>query len=97
MAASGAGRNALCYYDTLRVRLLGAGCAKMVPHITLLHWRHASQADATLDKVKREKFPKSVAFEEISLIEQRDDGVWSILETYPLRGATDIVNIGEHL
>ena len=54
-----------------------------IPHITILHPRHARGNEEVLDSVRAEALPDAVTFREISRIEQRSGGPWRALNTYP--------------
>ncbi len=69
-------------FHALRRRLLGESCRRPVPHVTLLHPRHAAGVSPDLDALAREPLPASLRLTEIALIEQVDGGVWRVLERF---------------
>ena len=73
-------------FDALRRYVLGGfdGPVRIHrPHITLLHPRHAAGSGHVLGEVRSVTFPARIVFEQASIIEQIDGGLWRQLETYP--------------
>lgn len=54
------------------------------PHITLMHPRNSFCDDDTFRKLQSVQLPSSFVFRTISLIEQRYEGKWQILEEFHL-------------
>ncbi|MBE9103237.1 2'-5' RNA ligase family protein [Vacuolonema iberomarrocanum] len=75
--------NSSTAFDDLRHRLLGDRCTRQIPHITLLHPRHAAGKEHAYEAISHEVLPTSVTLTEISLIEQVNGGIWNILSRYP--------------
>jgi 2'-5' RNA ligase len=66
-------------FDQLRFDLLskqGAAPRKHLPHITMIHPRNGVCTDAIFEEIAARILPFTATFREISLIEQRDGGVW---------------------
>lgn len=66
-------------FDRLRFELLataGSAPRKHSPHITLIHPRNGVCSDAIFKDITTRTAPFTATFREISLIEQRDGGVW---------------------
>lgn len=65
-------------FDTLRAALLAGDRAprRETPHITLVHPRNGACDDAAFAEIRAATVPFTVAFTAISLIEQRNGGVW---------------------
>ena len=74
------------FYELRKKMLRGieADPAKQIPHITLMHPRNSTCSDAIFDQIKTIDLPAELYFESISLIEQVNDGVWTILEQFPI-------------
>lgn len=75
--------NSSTAFDDLRHRLLGDRCAQQIPHINLLHPRHATGKEHAYEAILYEPLPASVTLTEISLIEQVNGGTWNVLSRYP--------------
>lgn len=75
--------NSSTAFDDLRHRLLGDRCARQIPHITLLHPRHADGKEHAYEAISHEFLPASVTLTEIALIEQVNGGAWNVLSRYP--------------
>jgi hypothetical protein len=80
--------NASTAFDALRHQLLGDRCVRQIPHITLLHPRHAAGKEHTYKAIRHEPLPTSVTLTEISLIEQVNGGTWNVLQRFALESAT---------
>ncbi|MEO1148400.1 MAG: 2'-5' RNA ligase family protein [Cyanobacteria bacterium J06638_22] len=74
--------NSSTAFYALRHQLLGDRCARQIPHITLLHPRHAAGKEHAYEAMCREPLPASVTLTEISLIEQINGGTWNALSRY---------------
>lgn len=76
-------------YHSLRAKVL-AGIPgpfrRPEPHITLMHPRNSSCTNELFTAIQEFRFPVSLVFKEISLIEQVNGGKWHVLERYPLKG-----------
>jgi 2'-5' RNA ligase len=57
---------------------------KQIPHITLMHPRNATCNDEIFEQISKQKFPLNFTFNEISLIEQKNEGKWEILKSFVL-------------
>ncbi|MCF0056041.1 2'-5' RNA ligase family protein [Dyadobacter sp. CY356] len=55
-----------------------------LPHITLMHPRNSICTDKIFDQIKKYKLPSIINFDTISLIEQTGDGVWKIIQQFPI-------------
>jgi 2'-5' RNA ligase len=74
-------------FDRLRSNLLNDEkhpARRHEPHITLIHPRNGVCTDAIFDQIVELIRPFSCTFNELSLIEQRDGGVWTVLESFKL-------------
>lgn len=71
-------------FHNLRAKILDAP-RNHLPHITLMHPRNSTCTDAVFEEIKSYKLPKIIAFNKISLIEQKDNGKWKILEDFLLQ------------
>lgn len=56
--------------------------AQHSPHVTLMHPRNSTCTDDTFYKIKQYPLPTELWFNEISLIEQRNGGRWTILDKF---------------
>lgn len=54
------------------------------PHLTVMHPRNATCTDAAFAAIAARLRPSRVTFDVLSLIEQRGDGPWRTLATWPL-------------
>ncbi|MBL8518894.1 MAG: 2'-5' RNA ligase family protein [Betaproteobacteria bacterium] len=66
-------------FDDLRAALLSGGRApprRETPHITLVHPRNGVCDDAVLGEIRAATQPFTMTFSAITLIEQRNGGVW---------------------
>lgn len=52
------------------------------PHITLMHPRNSTCTDEIFEEIIKINFSKSMKFEKISLIEQKNNGIWKVLEEF---------------
>lgn len=74
-------------YHDLRKKILKNTSATIrfpEPHITLIHPRNATCTDEIFSKIQQLKFPKTIRFDTISLIEQQDRGKWEIIEQFKM-------------
>jgi hypothetical protein len=55
-----------------------------LPHVTLIHPRNATCTDELFDQIKQYQFPTELYFNQISLIEQKNDGKWLVIEQFPI-------------
>lgn len=55
-----------------------------LPHVTLIHPRNATCTDEIFDQIKQYQFPTELYFNQISLIEQENDGKWLVLEQFAI-------------
>ncbi len=53
-----------------------------LPHITLIHPRTATCTTEMFEHIKATMLPTLLTFRKISLIEQKDGGVWRILQVF---------------
>jgi len=56
------------------------------PHITLMHPRNSSCTDAIFNQIKAYRFPCTIKFKAISLIEQEEGKEWTVLREFKLGG-----------
>jgi len=72
------------FYELRRMVLKGLNefPIKHLPHITLLHPRNAVCTDKVFDQIKEYALPTALSFDTISLIEQRNNGRWTIIEQF---------------
>ncbi len=54
------------------------------PHITILHPRNATCTDAIFNQLKANRFPGTLKFQTISLIEQEEGKEWTLLREFKL-------------
>lgn len=54
------------------------------PHITLLHPRNSTCTDAVFEVIQQVNFPVSIIFNTISLVEQKGDSPWKVLQEFEL-------------
>ncbi|PVD51386.1 hypothetical protein DC498_14690 [Terrimonas sp.] len=52
------------------------------PHITLMHPENSTCTDEIFEEIQQLKFPKTITFNIISLIEQFNTGKWKILQQF---------------
>jgi 2'-5' RNA ligase len=73
-------------FTALRKAVLGTAILpkKQVPHITLMHPRNAMCTDALFEQIKKIELPNTLSFSTISLIEQKNGGIWKILQEFDL-------------
>lgn len=57
---------------------------QQLPHITLMHPRNSTCYDEIFELISREEFPSNISFKTISLIEQRNNGKWEVIERFSL-------------
>lgn len=72
-------------YDVLREKILtgvGPKTRNPAPHITLMHPRNSTCTDEIFEELKKLKFALAMKFDQISLIEQVNNGKWKILENF---------------
>jgi hypothetical protein len=62
----------------------------LVPHITLIHPRNGNCTDEIFEEIKKIRFPNSLGFSKISLIEQVNGGKWKVLNEFELTGINRI-------
>ncbi|MBK9735898.1 MAG: 2'-5' RNA ligase family protein [Saprospiraceae bacterium] len=55
------------------------------PHITLIHPRNGTCTDRIFDFIRQYNFPSSLSFDNISLIEEQQDGLWQVLDVIELK------------
>lgn len=55
------------------------------PHITLIHPRNATCTDEIFETIEKYRFPNTIEFKKISLIEQEMGREWRILEEFDLK------------
>jgi hypothetical protein len=55
-----------------------------IPHITLMHPRNSICTDDIFEKISNEKFPASICFKKIYLIEQNNDEKWNVIKFFNL-------------
>lgn len=75
-------------FDELRKKILDniiPAPRKQEAHITIMHPRNSSCNDETFKKISEVEFPKEIEFNEISLIEQKNERKWNVLKTYNLQ------------
>ena len=73
-------------FTSLRKAVLGQDILQkeQVPHITLMHPRNSTCTDEIFTQIKTKALPTTLAFSKISLIEQKNGGVWKVLEEFEL-------------
>jgi hypothetical protein len=54
------------------------------PHITLMHPRNSTCTDEIFAQIEKQRFPASITFGQISLIEQEEGKQWKVLDTFLL-------------
>lgn len=72
-------------FDQLRNTILKGAIKqprKHHAHLTLMHPRNATCTDAAFSAIQALTVPKTLVFDEITLIEQENGGVWQKLKTY---------------
>jgi 2'-5' RNA ligase len=52
------------------------------PHLTLMHPRNSTCTDTIFDHIKQQTLPNELSFDEISLIEQKNGGQWTIKDVF---------------
>jgi 2'-5' RNA ligase len=52
------------------------------PHLTLMHPRNSTCTDTIFDQIRLHTLPTELSFDEISLIEQRNGGQWTITDVF---------------
>lgn len=70
-------------FDELREKII-LNPRKQIPHITLMHPRNSECNDEIFKEIQKFSFPKEIIFDEICLIEQKDDKKWEILKTFKI-------------
>ena len=55
-----------------------------LPHLTLMHPRNSTCTDQIFCEINKINIPETLFFTEISLIEQKEDSEWKILETFKI-------------
>lgn len=73
-------------FTSLRKTVLGQDMLQkeQLPHITLMHPRNSTCTDEIFTQIKTKKLPTTLAFSKISLIEQKNGGVWKVLDEFEL-------------
>jgi 2'-5' RNA ligase len=56
--------------------------SKPLAHITLMHPRNSTCTDEIFEKISAYELPTAIDFDTISLIEQRNDQPWRVLEQF---------------
>jgi 2'-5' RNA ligase superfamily len=72
-------------FQQLRKIILQGNPLKHEPHITLMHPRNATCTDIIFDEIKKIILPTEIVFKRISLIEQKNEGKWNILQEFELK------------
>lgn len=57
---------------------------EQIPHITLMHPRNSTCSNEIFERIGKYEFPTELEFEKISLIEQINDGKWSVLQEFEI-------------
>lgn len=70
-------------FYTLRNNILESP-RKHLPHITLMHPRNSTCTDSIFEEIKSYPLPTLLTFRKISLIEQKNGGIWEVLAEFPL-------------
>lgn len=70
-------------FEELRGKIL-SNPRKQMPHITLMHPRNSECTYEIFAEIQTFTFPKEIIFDEICLIEQKDDQKWKILKTFKI-------------
>lgn len=70
-------------FDELRGKIL-SNPRKQMPHITLMHPRNSECNEVIFKEIQKFSFPKEIIFDEICLIEQKDEEKWKILKTFKI-------------
>jgi len=55
---------------------------KHLPHITLMHPRNSACTDIIFNEIRNIHLPLEMKFDKVSLIEQRHDSAWCIVEEF---------------
>ncbi|KQC00363.1 2'-5' RNA ligase family protein [Pedobacter sp. Hv1] len=53
------------------------------PHLTLMHPRNSTCTDEIFEKIKQHEFPTMLYFDQISLIEQKSNEKWIVIDQFP--------------
>ena len=71
-------------FTNLRRAVLGQSILQkhQEPHITLMHPRNSTCTDALFTQIAAKTLPTKLTFSTISLIEQKNGGVWKILQEF---------------
>jgi 2'-5' RNA ligase len=54
------------------------------PHLTIMHPRNSTCTDSIFEAIKQYNLPTELSFDNISLIEQKSGGRWSIIDEYKI-------------
>lgn len=54
------------------------------PHLTLMHPRNSSCTDEIFEKIKQYELPTMLYFDQISLIEQKYNEKWVVIDQFPI-------------
>lgn len=70
----------------LRKSVLGLSelVKEQLPHVTLMHPRNSTCNTKIFKEIKNNVFPTELHFDTISLIEQKNDGKWDILQEFKI-------------
>jgi 2'-5' RNA ligase len=70
----------------LRKSVLGLSelVKEQFPHVTLMHPRNSSCTDEIFEKIEKRDFPTELNFDTVSLIEQKNGGIWKVLEEFKI-------------
>ena len=60
------------------------------PHITLMHPRNSTCSPELFEEIEKIKIPYKLSFNRITLIEQKNGGVWNILQEFALNSNNKI-------
>lgn len=74
-------------FHALRAKVLAGHInlpRKQEAHITLMHPRNSTCTDAVFKEISGYRFPDTIRFDTISLIEQKNGGPWRTLQTFEL-------------
>lgn len=61
---------------------------KQEPHVTLMHPRNSTCTDSIFGQIEKVSLPTKLKFKTISLIEQKDDKQWKILQEFEFKSRT---------
>jgi len=80
--------NPFISFQELRASVLEKGVEDLrqhQPHITLMHSRNSVCSNKLFAQILLADFPQQITFDNLSLIEQKDQQPWRVLETYQLK------------